>query len=271
MYPVCFNLNSIPIGSFLVCQVLAAAVTTLLSRQEALRLGLPLRKLYLLIAGAALAFALGSHLFYVLVHWRYHLAHPWEILDLLRGGLMFQGGLLAAMVVIYGGCRLLALPWRAYLDVLAVGFPLGHAIGRVGCFLGGCCYGRPTSLPWAVTYTYPYAQNPPRGIPLHPVQLYEALWVAGIFAVIYAWRRRKHFDGELALMYLGLAGGGRFFLEFFRAPQDYRGPVLWGLPLTQLIALGQALLSLTLWLWARTARTRGESLPGADTLPPGKN
>jgi phosphatidylglycerol:prolipoprotein diacylglycerol transferase len=269
MYPICFNLNSIPIGSFLICQVLAAAVTTLLSRREALRLGLPLRKLYFLIAGAALAFALGSHLFYVLIHWRYHLAHPQKILDLLRGGLMFQGGLLAALVVIYLSGRLLALPWRAYLDVLAVGFPLGHALGRVGCFLGGCCYGRPTSLPWAVTYTHPSTQGP-RGIPLHPVQLYEAFWVAAIFAVIYAWRRRKRFDGELALIYLGLAGWGRFLLEFWRSPQDYRGPVFWGLPLTQLIALGQALLSLALWLRVRTAPTRGESLPDADTLPPAK-
>ena len=127
--------------------------------------------------------------------------------------------------------------------------PLGQFFGRIGCFMAGCCYGAPADLPWAVTFTNPQSLCPIRE-PLHPSQLYEAILALGVFGLLYGVRTRKRFDGEMLLAYFALAGLVRFVVEFFRSPVDYRGPVLWGwMPLTQLVALGLALVSGSLLLY----------------------
>ena len=101
--------------------------------------------------------------------------------------------------------------------------------------MAGCCYGRPTYLPWGVTFTHPESLGP-LGIKVHPTQLYESLLVLGVFLVLYHLRSRKRFDGQLLGTYFLLAGLVRFGVEFFRG--DPRGPVLLaGLPSTQVIAL----------------------------------
>jgi phosphatidylglycerol:prolipoprotein diacylglycerol transferase len=194
----------------------------------------------------------GSRLLYVLLELPYFLAHPLEIFYLWKGGLIFHGGLVLALAVAGFLIHRHRLPWRGTLDALAVGMPAGQAIGRIGCFMAGCCYGRPApNLPWAVTFTAPETLCPVKG-PVHPTQLYEALLLAGVFAIIYKLRTRKRFDGQLTLTYFFLAGWVRFGVEFFRSPLDYRGPELfWHMPLTQVIALGLALLSgaLLWWVW----------------------
>jgi phosphatidylglycerol:prolipoprotein diacylglycerol transferase len=107
--------------------------------------------------------------------------------------------------------------YRCLWDITVIGIALGHAIGRLGCFAAGCCYGIPTSLPWGVTFTslgrHPH---PMAGIPLHPVQLYEAGLVFAIFIFLFLlWRKRK-FPGQVFSFYLIHYGLIRFFLEFLR-------------------------------------------------------
>ncbi len=144
------------------------------------------------------------------------------------------------------------LPWRTTLDALAVGMPVGQFFGRLGCFMAGCCYGSPSNLPWAVTFTSPESLCPVKE-PLHPAQLYEALLALGVFGVLYTFRTRKRYDGQLILIYFGLAALVRFTVEFFRHPGDYRGPMLWGwMPLTQAAALAIAVVcGSLLWWWSR--------------------
>jgi phosphatidylglycerol:prolipoprotein diacylglycerol transferase len=115
--------------------------------------------------------------------------------------------------------------------------------------MAGCCYGAPSNLPWAVTFTNPQTLCPVRE-PLHPAQLYEAFLALGVFGVLQVFKSRKRFDGQLVLIYFGLAGLVRFVVEFFRNPLDDRGPVIWaGMPLTQFLALGLFLVSGALLLW----------------------
>jgi len=151
------------------------------------------------------------------------------------------------------------LPWRLTLDALAVGMPLGQFFGRIGCFMAGCCYGSPSNLPWAVTFTNPQTLCPIR-VPVHPAQLYEAFLALIVFGIIYRLRTRKSFDGQLLLAYFALAGLVRFVVEFFRSPLDYRGPVFFGwMPLTQLMALGLALVCGSLLLYfSRRARSQAQ-------------
>jgi len=139
----------------------------------------------------------------------------------LRGGTTFTGALLGFVLAVglYGfamrAWRPKSLTIPGYLDIYGLVGSLGHGIGRVGCFLAGCCYGAPTESLLGVTYT---AQGimAPRGTPVHPTQLYEAIGEFALFGVLWWRRKRKRFTGELILLYLAGYGALRFVVEFFR-------------------------------------------------------
>jgi phosphatidylglycerol:prolipoprotein diacylglycerol transferase len=164
----------------------------------------------------------------------------------------FIGALIASAIFFH---RYPRLPfWRA-ADLCGPAIALGQAIGRIGCFMAGDDYGRPTQLPWAVTFTDPDAARiggAPLGVPLHPVQLYESIVCLALFAVLVRLgRRRKRFDGEVILTYTSLYAMARFVLEFFRGDTD-RGFVFSGLLSTsQFIALFLGPTAIALWFVRR--------------------
>ncbi len=164
---------------------------------------------------------IGAKLFLVFFEWRYYLANPREIftLDTLRSGGVFLGGLLAAIGASIVYFRRKGLPGWKLSDCFAPGIAIGHAIGRLGCFAAGCCFGAACHLPWAVTFTDPVAHQivgVPLHIPLHPTQLYELLAEASLFLFLNWKAKTKRFDGQLILLYAILYSGIRFFLDFFR-------------------------------------------------------
>lgn len=119
--------------------------------------------------------------------------------------------------------------WRA-ADLCAPAIALGQAIGRVGCFMAGDDYGRPTNVPWAVTFIDPDAARiggAPLGVALHPVQLYESFVCLALFGFLAWLARRKQFDGQVVLAYALLYAAARFLLEYFRGDAD-RGFLLGG-------------------------------------------
>ena len=143
--------------------------------------------------------------------------------------------------------------WRA-ADLCGPAIALGQAIGRIGCFMAGDDYGRPTHLPWAVTFTDPDAARTggaPLGIPLHPVQLYESIVCLVLFGILVRLSRRKKFDGEVILAYTLLYAIARFVLELFRGDAD-RGFMFGGLLSTsQFIAAILAPAAMALWFVRR--------------------
>jgi phosphatidylglycerol:prolipoprotein diacylglycerol transferase len=143
--------------------------------------------------------------------------------------------------------------WRA-ADLCGPAIALGQAIGRIGCFMAGDDYGRPTHLPWAVTFTDPDAARiggAPLGIPLHPVQLYESIVCLVLFGLLVRLGRHKRFDGEVILAYTLLYAIARFVLESFRGDAD-RGFMFSGLLSTsQFIAAILGPAAMALWLVRR--------------------
>ncbi|OGP71296.1 MAG: prolipoprotein diacylglyceryl transferase [Deltaproteobacteria bacterium RBG_13_58_19] len=253
MYPILFNLGPLRIFTYGFFLALAALTTIYLSAQEARRQGMNVGRFYDLCFYLVLASLAGSRLLYVILEYPYFLANPLKIFVLWDGGLVFHGGMVAAILVGFYYMRRYDLPWRAAFDSLGVGMPVGQFFGRLGCFMAGCCYGRATDLPWAVTFTHPETLCPIKA-PLHPTQLYEALLSLGVFGVVYWLRTRKRFDGQVILTYFMLAGLVRFVVEFFRSPLDYRGPILFGgMPSTQIFALGLSIIAgaVLLWAWQR--------------------
>jgi phosphatidylglycerol:prolipoprotein diacylglycerol transferase len=249
MHPILFEYGPVKIFTYGFLLALAFLSAIFIAGREARRLGLPVSRFYDLCFYIVLAALVGSRLLYILLELPTFLAHPLKIFALWEGGLVFHGGLVLALLVAFYYMRRHNIAWRPALDALALGMPVGQFFGRLGCFMAGCCYGSPSNLPWAVTFTNPQSLCPLR-VPLHPAQLYEAFLALGVFGLLYWFRTRKRYDGQLLLVYFSLAGLVRFVVEFFRSPLDYRGPVLWGwMPLTQFLALCLAVVSAGLLLW----------------------
>jgi phosphatidylglycerol:prolipoprotein diacylglycerol transferase len=162
---------------------------------------------------------------------------------------------LAALGVALWLVRRYRLPMWTTADLFAPGIALGHVIGRLGCLLAGCCYGIPTNVPWAVTFTDPAAATnvgTPLGVPLHPTQLYDA----GAELVILAYllrteRRGTPYPGRTFWQYMCLYAISRFVIEFFRG--DERG-MAWGLSTSQIVSL--AIVPLALFMLVRLRARR---------------
>ena len=146
---------------------------------------------------------------------------------LARSGGVFYGGLIFAVAVALTYIRRKGLPLWTTCDVFAPGIALGHAIGRFGCFFAGCCYGKPSSLPWAITFHDSFAAanvGTPLDVPLHPTQLYEAGAELLILVVLLLTEKRgKPFAGRTFWLYILLYAISRYVIEMFRG--DPRGTV----------------------------------------------
>ena len=152
----------------------------------------------------------GARLAYVITEYHYYLAAPWEILKLNSGGLAFHGGLIGGFGAGYWFLkRQQIFPW-SLADLATPYIALGYAIVRIGCLLNGCCYGKPSSLPWA----FACAANDPT--PRHPTQLYAMIGSLILFVILWSLRNHRKFAGFLFLLYVGLYSVFRFSIEFFR-------------------------------------------------------
>jgi phosphatidylglycerol:prolipoprotein diacylglycerol transferase len=192
----------------------------------------------------------GAKLFMFLFDSGYYMQHPREIFSLttLQAGGVFQGGVILALIVATLYMRRKKLPVWLTADVFAPGIALGHAIGRLGCFSAGCCWGSPCDLPWKVTFSNPETNRmfgTPLNIPLHPTQLYEAFAEAVIFYILYRAWARPHSNGQIIGLYLVLYSTVRFLVEFVRFHEQAL-PLGGPFSLTQWISLGMLLFGI--WL-----------------------
>jgi phosphatidylglycerol:prolipoprotein diacylglycerol transferase len=202
-----------------------------------------------------LAGIVGAKVLYIVNDWTYYSEHPHEIFSFstLQAGGVFSGGLLAAFLAAAWYVRKNHMPPLGTCDAFSPGLALGHAIGRVGCFAAGCCYGKPTSHFWGVTFKNPLAQawvGTPLGVALEPTQLFEsAVELVNFFILMWLFKR-KTFDGQVFGAYLFLYGVARYFLEFLRDDPG-RGSVFGGIMTgTQLIAIGLVVTGGLIW-WLR--------------------
>src|SRR5579863_5289898 len=172
----------------------------------------------------------------------------------LQAAGIFYGGLMAALATAFYYMRRHALPALKTADAFAPGLALGHSIGRLGCFSAGCCWGVPTRLPWAVTFTSTRANQlvgVPLGEPLHPTQLYESIGELVIFALLYLGFLRPHRDGSVISLYLVLYGLLRFLVEFVRFHDQQSNPLTGPFSTEQWMSLALVAAGLCYWIFAR--------------------
>jgi len=206
----------------------------------------------------------GAKILYIINDWSTYAAHPADIFSVatLQAGGVFSGGLVAALVAAAWYIRSHHMPALATCDAFAPGLAMGHAIGRIGCFAAGCCYGKPTTHFWGVIFTNPVANfysQTPLNVRLEPTELFESAVELANFFILMWMLKRKKFDGQVFGAYLFLYGVARFFIEFLRGDPG-RGEVFGGLMTgTQLISIGLVILGGLIW-WLRPA-TRALPVP----------
>lgn len=176
----------------------------------------------------------------------YYIVAPFRILEVWNGGFVYLGGLLGAALGAAFFCDWKREPFWLWADLAAPPAALAYALGRIGCFLNGCCYGHECLLPWAVSLN---------GVPRHPTQIYATLWELSVVAMLLLMERRLKNPGALFGLWLILHAFGRIILEQFRG--DPRGPAILSLSISTWISIGLLIGGLIL-MWNRRTKAAPE-------------
>lgn len=186
------------------------------------------------------------------------------LLDVFAGGGIWLAGTVLGVGTYLWLCRRSQVPIGVGANIIFTVIPLAHGIGRIGCLLGGCCYGAPTDLPWGITYTNELAHRmmgTPLHVPLHPSPVYEFLLEFTLFVAVFILWRRGPRPWATPVVWCGAYGVARFFLEFVRA--DYRGSLL-VLSTSQWISLG--IVAAAIALYFGPLKRRLLDLPSASRI-----
>ncbi len=225
MHPIICKIGPLSVYSYGLMLALAVLLCAFFLRKEAKERGYDPDPILDLVFWTVMAGIIGARLFYVALNLGYFIENPLEIIRLQRGGLAFHGGLALGALTAWIFLKKHKMPVAQTLDMVVPYVALGHSIGRIGCFLNGCCYGK--EVPWGIYFPVHQAR-------LHPTQLYESLGLLIIFFVLKRFQRVAKRPGEATILYLLLASALRFFNEFFRADHT---EIWWTLSIFQIVSL----------------------------------
>jgi phosphatidylglycerol:prolipoprotein diacylglycerol transferase len=169
-----------------------------------------------LVLAILISAIIGGKLFVIFEDPSRYLENPKEIFRNFNQGFVFYGSLLFAIPTMLIFFRIKKLPVLPMLDIMAVTTLIVHGTGRIGCFLAGCCYGKPHDGFFSIVFTDPACQAEPLNTPLHPTQLYSVFLLYGILAFLLFVKSKKSFPGQLFLLYLIIYSFGRIWIELFR-------------------------------------------------------
>ena len=237
MFPILFKAGPFVVHTYGFFYALAFLIGIFISIYYARKVAIKDESILDLAIYVILTAIVGARIFYVLGQWSYYKDNLFEVFMIQKGGLAFLGGFLLVLAVIFMFSKAKKIVPLRLFDVLAPAAAIGSAIGRLGCFFNGCCFGVPTDSPFGIVF-------PPGSLAhsqysnelIHPTQLYASLSMLFVFFfVVYLWRRRKY-DGQIFFSWLILYSLSRFTVEFFRyCPSDL---YFFGLNPGQIIALG---------------------------------
>ncbi len=220
MHPVLFHIGSFNLYTYGLFVALGFMTAVWVSQKNTAPHGIlpeTITDIFFVILVSAI---LGARLLYVLINFDDYRNNWLDIFKIWNGGLVFFGGFLGAVAasVLYFQMKKFNT-WKM-ADLIAPGIALGHAVGRLGCFFAGCCYGKTCDLPFAVKFTNPESLAP-IGVYLHPTQIYSVFSNLLLFFILLWVQKKKKFNGMVFLTYIMLYSLFRFIVEFFRG--DFRG------------------------------------------------
>jgi len=260
MCPIFIQVGPVTLYSYGLMVAVGFLVALALVGRHAVKEGLDRTKIQGVGLAGLVGGLLGARAGYVALHWRFFQSNPMEIVRLDHGGLVFFGGLLVGVFSGLWTARRVELPLWKTLDLMVPPLILAHAIGRLGCFLNGCCYGKPSSVSWAVAF-------PMDGILRHPTQLYEAFFLSLLFLALLRLESRRPLAGTVFLSYGVLYGTWRFFVEFLRSDPGRQTFGLLGMTFSQTISVvGVAVCAI--WFYFRRTAPQPPAGPPAPAPKP---
>lgn len=256
VHPIAFKLGTLTVHWYGILVATGFVLGLWLASRRGRRDGLPPEVIADLGTWLIVGAIVGSRALYVITFWDAEFSgRPWtDVLRIWRGGLVFYGGFIGAALAGFGCCLWKQVPAWKVADALAPSIALGFALGRLGCLMNGCCYGKPSDLPWAVSFP---ATHDTGGAPVHPTQLYDVTWALGLFAFLEWLYRHKRFNGQVFAVFIAGYAALRSAVELLRG--DY-GASQFRAGLTPAQQVGLGLLALAAWLyWSRARAARKAS------------
>ncbi|MDR1086664.1 MAG: prolipoprotein diacylglyceryl transferase [Endomicrobium sp.] len=238
MHPILFSFGKLTIFSygFFYALALFTSITYLSSQlKKSKDKSFSQNGLYSLCLYIIIFEIFGARLFFVLTNPQDFVLNPLDVFKLWEGGLVYYGGLIFAALFLLVYVRVKKISILKLGDFFAPALALGHAIGRIGCFLAGCCYGKETNVPWSVVFKDKNSLAV-IGVHLHPTQLYEAFGNFLIFILLYFYLKKEHKKGIILAAYFILYAVLRFIVEFFRGDPG-GGVQYFGLSISQAVSI----------------------------------
>lgn len=262
MFPKLFTIGSFSVPTYGVLVALGFLAGLTVTMRLAKRAGMNPEKVTNLAVYCALAGIVGAKLFMFLFDLGDYIRDPGQIfsMETLQAAGVFHGGLILALLFAIFYMRREKLPLLRTMDAFAPGIAIGQAIGRLGCFAAGCCWGRECSLPWGVRFRSNEAAPVPLNKALHPVQLYESAVDLMIFWYLYRQFGRNEKPGRIIGLYLVLYSIARFIIEFYR---EHEQALVGPFSLTQWIALALLGVGLAILLLHGQGAVATQSRPAA--------
>ncbi|MDR0800040.1 MAG: prolipoprotein diacylglyceryl transferase [Endomicrobium sp.] len=237
MYPILFRFGNFTIytyGFFVAAAFVAAIFYLSYLIKKSKEKIISQDDLYSLFMYMMIFSVIGARLLFVLINLNEFILSPLDILKMWQGGLVYYGGFIAVVIFIFIYAKRKKIPLLKLGDFFAPALALGHAVGRIGCFFAGCCYGKESSLPWSVVFTNKYS-SAVLGKSLHPTQLYEAFTNFLLFIFLHFYSKKERKLGMSLAVYIISYAILRFIIEFFR--DDYRGVQYFGFSISQIISI----------------------------------
>ena len=250
MYPIIFKFGPLTIYTYGFFVFLGVLLGYFVSSREAERQGINKNVFSNIFFGVLLSGFIGARIFYILVEFKWFLKNPVSVI-FSRSGFVFYGGIIIGLAALYLLLSKYSIKFLKIADILALGVPLSHSMGRIGCFFYGCCYGIPTESFLGVLFPL---DSPAgfMGIKVLPIQLISAFFLFFIFCILLFLNKKRKFEGQILLYYLILYGIFRFNIEFFRG--DFRGKFL-GFSTSQYISIAFIITGIFLFhKWGRTIK-----------------
>lgn len=243
MYPVLFSIGSFQLHTYGLMIAIGFLVAVAVIKRLAIRSRLPVDPILDLTFWGLMVGFLGARIVFVITRWSFFVEDPISIFKVWEGGLVFFGGPLAVVPFAIGFMKKKKLPAWKTADILVPGLSIAHVFGRFGCVAAGCCYGKPTGTDYGIRLHSDLVEVALRGIPLHPVQLYEAGAVFILFlGLLYVYQKRA-FDGQVVLTYFMAYPVIRSIVEI------YRGDTIRGFVIEDVLSTSQ-FISILIFLGA---------------------
>ena len=249
MHRILFQIGPFTLYSYGLCVAAGFLLAVVLILRDSKKIGISREDLLDCLIAVLVGGLVGGRLLFVLINWRYYLQHPAGVLMLSEGGMAFQGALIMAVFAGAVVTRVKKLSFWKVCDLMAPYIALAQAVGRIGCFLNGCCYGRVIESGIGVIF-------PADTVMRIPTQVYSSLALLVLFIILFALRERRLFNGYVFTMYVILYSVFRFFMDFLRGDNP---PVMYGMKLSQVISLGMFLCGIVMYAVLKSKKLKGKS------------